>query len=244
MVSIATASMLHGGWVRVRVLPCVVFKKKRWAASRRSFENRSISVFLSNVPRSSVCTSTKVTKSFCFYDQISSRCIPSSPPITYVLFLNRSARMSSTSQKHRDFVAEPMGEKPVTDLPGIGPVLGERLSAKGFDKAYVVFGQFLVLKKNEELFLDWIKETCSANAKQGGDCYTGLNEWANSFLWSAWIPFSRHFYCQSCCEENLNHQTHNYSPVTHLLVAELYFSNALCLTEACLLRSFLLLDYS
>ena len=60
--------------------------------------------------------------------------------------------MSSTSQKHRDFVSEPMGEKPVTALAGIGDALGGRLSSQGFDRAYVVLGQFLVLKKNGELF--------------------------------------------------------------------------------------------
>ena len=92
------------------------------------------------------------------------------------------SRMSSTSQKHRDFVAEPMGDKDVTALPGVGKTIGARLADKGFDKAYVVLGQFLVLKKNEELFLDWINTTAGANAKYGGDCYAGLRDWCNSFL--------------------------------------------------------------
>lgn len=90
--------------------------------------------------------------------------------------------MSSTSQKHRNFVGEPMGEKLVTELAGIGEVLGKRLTEKGFDKAYVVLGQYLVLKKNEELFKDWLNQTCGANAKQQKDCYECLHEWCNAFL--------------------------------------------------------------
>ncbi|KAI5710499.1 barrier-to-autointegration factor [Diaphorina citri] len=88
----------------------------------------------------------------------------------------------STSQKHQNFVSEPMGEKPVTELAGVGDVLGKRLESKGFDKAYVVLGQFLLLKQNEELFVDWMKETCQANAKQSGDCYNCLKDWCGEFL--------------------------------------------------------------
>ena len=43
--------------------------------------------------------------------------------------------MSTTSQKHRNFVAEPMGEKAVTDLAGIGDVLGKRLESKTCSKS-------------------------------------------------------------------------------------------------------------
>ena len=38
----------------------------------------------------------------------------------------------STSQKHRTFVEEPMGNKLVTALAGIGDVLGNRLIEAGF----------------------------------------------------------------------------------------------------------------
>lgn len=70
----------------------------------------------------------------------------------------------------------------MTALAGIGETLGERLDEKGFDKAYVVLGQFLVLKKEEELFTDWLKDTCGANSKQAKDCYGCLKEWCDAFL--------------------------------------------------------------
>ena len=64
---------------------------------------------------------------------------------------------NTSSEKHRSFVAEPMGKKPVSDLAGIGQVLGKRLESKGFDKASVVLGQFLLLKKNKDRFVVWLK---------------------------------------------------------------------------------------
>lgn len=88
----------------------------------------------------------------------------------------------STSQKHRNFVSEPMGDKPVTDLAGIGEVFGKKLKEAGFDKAYVVLGQYLVLKKNQELFIDWITEACGADKRRAGECYQCLTDWCSQFL--------------------------------------------------------------
>ncbi|CAD5123041.1 DgyrCDS11421 [Dimorphilus gyrociliatus] len=90
--------------------------------------------------------------------------------------------MSSTSQKHRNFVAEPMGEKEVTELAGIGEKFGERLREKGYDTAYTVLGQFLIMKKDEDCFKEWLKDTCGANAKYQNDCYQCLKDWCDSFL--------------------------------------------------------------
>nr|CAD7202798.1 unnamed protein product [Timema douglasi] len=84
--------------------------------------------------------------------------------------------MSSTSQKHRNFVAEPMGEKPGS------VVLGRRLESSGFDRAYVVLGQFLILKKSKDLFQDWLKDVAGANTKQSSDCFQCLADWCDEFL--------------------------------------------------------------
>lgn len=90
--------------------------------------------------------------------------------------------MTTTSQKHNLFVAEPMGEKPVTELAGIGEVLGRRLENRGFDKAYVVLGQFLVLKKNRELFIEWLTDLVGATPYTSSECYQCLEDWCSEFL--------------------------------------------------------------
>ena len=51
-----------------------------------------------------------------------------------------------------------------------------------FFQAYVVLGQFLVLKKNRDLFVDWLKDYAGANSKQSSDCYQCLSDWCDEFL--------------------------------------------------------------
>ena len=88
----------------------------------------------------------------------------------------------STSQKYRLFISEPMKNKDAAKLAGIGPILGGRLAKEGFDKAYIVLGQFLLLKKDKELFVEWLKDVCRANKKQSDDCYNCLDTWCKNFL--------------------------------------------------------------
>jgi hypothetical protein len=53
---------------------------------------------------------------------------------------------------------------------------------QGFNFAYNVLGQFLVLGKNEDLMVMWLKDKVGANAKQAGDCAKCLKEWCDAFL--------------------------------------------------------------
>ena len=90
---------------------------------------------------------------------------------------------SSTSKKHKTFCSEPMGEKRVSELAGIGPVFAERLTSNhGIDKAYIVLGHFLVMHRNEAAFKKWLKSACGSNAKQNKDCFRCLCEWCASFM--------------------------------------------------------------
>mgnify|MGYP001065603019 FL=1 len=90
--------------------------------------------------------------------------------------------MASTSVKHREFIGEPMGEKEVTAIAGIGPTYGAKLTEAGFDKAYVLFGQFLLLKKDEELFIEWLKEQAGVTKQHASSAYNCLKEWGEQFI--------------------------------------------------------------
>lgn len=49
-------------------------------------------------------------------------------------------------------------------------------------QAYVVLGQFLVLKSDEDPFREWLKDTRGVNAKQSRDSFGYLREWCDAFL--------------------------------------------------------------
>ncbi|NXA42749.1 BAFL protein, partial [Eudromia elegans] len=89
---------------------------------------------------------------------------------------------ATRSQKFKDFVCEPMGNKTITEVDGIDEELGHKLAAEGFDKAYILLGQFLLLKKDAPVFQQWLKEAFGASSRQAGQCATCLTEWCYAIL--------------------------------------------------------------
>lgn len=96
-------------------------------------------------------------------------------------------------------MAEPLGDKGIRDVPGIGDVLGTKLSEAGYEKvgwlffslaqlivlvwqAYTLFGKYLLCNKDLEQFQDWIQTQCGANSHQAKTAAQALSEWADAFI--------------------------------------------------------------
>jgi hypothetical protein len=60
---------------------------------------------------------------------------------------------SSTTKKFREFMAEPLGDKGIRDVPGIGDVLGAKLSEAGYEKVCFSYGNFVLIRIIEIVFL-------------------------------------------------------------------------------------------
>ncbi|XP_010896520.2 barrier-to-autointegration factor B [Esox lucius] len=86
----------------------------------------------------------------------------------------------TTSQKHRNFVSEPMGNRSVRDVPGIGSAQGRRLEEKGVARADQMLGQYLVSGRDQDRFQNYLKGASGANAKQQRDAYHGMKEWTEN----------------------------------------------------------------
>jgi hypothetical protein len=60
---------------------------------------------------------------------------------------------SSTTKKFREFMAEPLGDKGIRDVPGIGDVLGAKLSEAGYEKVCFPIEFFYLIYLIEFFFL-------------------------------------------------------------------------------------------
>merc|ERR1711911_75294 len=96
--------------------------------------------------------------------------------------VSKQATATSTTVKHRNFISEPIGDKLVTSVPGVGEKYGENLKNQGFDKAFVLLGQFLVLKKEKDVFIDFLKTEIGMNDKYALSCYESMLAYSDQYL--------------------------------------------------------------
>ncbi|KAI0980721.1 hypothetical protein GJ496_005683 [Pomphorhynchus laevis] len=94
----------------------------------------------------------------------------------------RARQSSGNSYKQHEFTTEPMGEKPVNCVAGIGYMYGEKLCERGFDKAIYLLGVFLALEKNEEVFKEWLMKTVSMTRPHACMACDSLKKWCNNFI--------------------------------------------------------------
>lgn len=86
----------------------------------------------------------------------------------------------SETQKHRNFIREPMREKSVEELPGIGWIGREDLESLGFTKAYHLLGQFLLLNRDIDSFEIWLSEELpQLKEKARRQVSAALFDWCN-----------------------------------------------------------------
>merc|ERR1712131_443146 len=58
----------------------------------------------------------------------------------------------------------------------------KRLNDKGFEYAYNLLGQFLLLNKDEETFQEWLKDEAEMNSKYAKDVSNCISEWTRSYV--------------------------------------------------------------
>ncbi|XP_069173423.1 uncharacterized protein [Procambarus clarkii] len=92
------------------------------------------------------------------------------------------SRMPTTSQKHHNFVSEPMGGKGVTKVPGVGQATGRRLSNHGCTQATNLLGEYLVRQGREHSFVDFMQDNASAQPQHAKATYNALKEWSDNNL--------------------------------------------------------------
>lgn len=79
----------------------------------------------------------------------------------------------NTSQKHRDFIREPMVDNLVIDVPGIGEAIASNLNLSGIYYAKDLYARFLLERRS---FKGLIEEH-GGNSKQQDDAYKAMKEW-------------------------------------------------------------------
>ena len=107
--------------------------------------------------------------------------LPSASGTRFRRFFHVRGAMSS-SKKCRQLVAEPIKDKGVEELPGVGAVAAKRLKNYHYPKAEKVLGIFLMMERNEVRFCRWLMSEGCLNSRDQKICYNALNKYCNNHL--------------------------------------------------------------
>lgn len=75
-----------------------------------------------------------------------------------------------------------MGSLPVTAVPGIGQVRGAQLNQNGIVDASQIYGQFLWMKRNQEMFIGWLQQQCRIGPMCATRAYNAFLVWSQHHL--------------------------------------------------------------
>ena len=87
-----------------------------------------------------------------------------------------------SSKKSKIFENEPLKDKEIIDVPGIGEIYSAQMIKFGITKADELLGYFLIFKKNDELFELWLNEEFEMQKIHAKACCNGFKNWCDNFL--------------------------------------------------------------
>ena len=82
----------------------------------------------------------------------------------------------SVSPKHRNILREPLGDKPVGHLPGIGPAGAQRFQQRGFHKAAAIKDHYVYLKMDEQKCYEFYNDVSHGNTKHGRALFNCIDD--------------------------------------------------------------------
>jgi hypothetical protein len=85
-------------------------------------------------------------------------------------------------ERFRNMLGEPMNDKSVDELPGIDFKAAEILINLGYDYAYVLFGKYLVMQRNKDVFINWLISKTKMKRQYAELCVTCLEDWAVEYI--------------------------------------------------------------
>jgi len=81
------------------------------------------------------------------------------------------------SAKYYLFCSEPIKNKTIIEVPGIGPVSAELFNKKGYDSAAILLGQYLLLNRDTTIFIAWLTSEIGISLKLAEDVSDAMTGW-------------------------------------------------------------------